>query len=325
MARSDEKSTLLVEFERTGRRLTKVKDWSIASDYVTSTDGFKFTAYSDDVTEIEDLELEPVKLSVHGAPQLVGRIDGSEAGNDGSAISYSGRDYLADFVEDNIDTRLIFAEGQKLGDVILRALEPHGVTSIDDSLGVNTRDVRTGIGVGGSPAKDFKNLTVEDLKPDTGGGTFDFINRLLARFHATLQPHPSDRAKVLITAPNYTGTPVFSATRRKRQSGSNNVIEGVRVRDLGNVPSVVWFDGDQARSGEDSVSLLRRIDTASSARPISPTLADLFENKLMRGLHKDRDMRRDAGNFTGFLGTETRKRKPHNSWRHRHSGPFMSA
>ena len=91
-----DESRLVAVLERTGREIPGIKSWEIDSDYLTPTDGFSLTTYSGDVSLIEDLEMQPVRLSVSGADQLIGRIDKSTVGIDseGSAIRYDGRDYM---------------------------------------------------------------------------------------------------------------------------------------------------------------------------------------------------------------------------------------
>jgi len=38
------------------RELTRIKSWSIESDYMTSTDGFEFVAVDDNIEVLRDLE-----------------------------------------------------------------------------------------------------------------------------------------------------------------------------------------------------------------------------------------------------------------------------
>ncbi len=283
-----EESTLSVLLERQGRTLTKIKSWEIDSDYITSTDGFTFACYSENESEFHDLELQPVKLVVSGAEQLVGRIDISDLGGDGSAITYSGRDYIADFVEDNIDTRLIFAEGMELRALLLEALAPHGVTEVVSDEDFAARNVRTGKaikhkGKKHSSGKNHADLTIKDLKPDNGLGTYDYVNRVCARFDCTIQP-TNDRRKILLSSPNYDQAPAYSLTRLKTGGGKNNIVTANRHRDFSSVPSAIWFTGTDTKSGETGTALSRKIDVSSSTRVFDPVIADILLRGMVQGI-----------------------------------------
>jgi len=278
-------STLEIQLERQNRTLTNATKWEIDSHFIVATDAFRFTLYSEDQASIDDLECQPVELFVHGASQLTGRIDASELGNTGSAIDYEGRDYIADFTECSVDPRLIFKEGMTLGDVTKAVLEPHGVTDVSGSS-VTMRNVRTGRLNKNEPNPDYNNLTVEDMKPDNGIGCFDFLNRLAARFHATIQPTNS-RQKVLITGPNYKQSPLYRLERR-RSGGRNNIVSAVRRRDFSSVPSFVGFSGTRAVGGKPGEPAYRAIQVPSSARALGLAVAPILtatmrESEFKRG------------------------------------------
>lgn len=266
-------STLEIQLERQGRRLTNVTSWEIDAHFIVATDAFRFTLYDSDTSKVDDLECQPVELFVHGASQLTGRIDASELGNDGSAVQYEGRDYIADFTENSIDPRLIFKEGMTLGDVAKLVLEPHGVTEVVGSDAV-MRNVRTGRLNKNEPNPDYTNVTIEDMKPDNGIGCYDFLNRLAARFHATIQPTTS-RQKIQITGPNYKQSPLYRLERRK-SGGRNNIVSAVRRRDFSSVPSFVAFSGTRAPSGTSGEPAYRAIQVPSTARALGLAVAPIL-------------------------------------------------
>ncbi len=284
-----EESRLVAVLERTGREIPGIKSWEIDSDYLTPTDGFSFTTYSSDVSLIEDLEMQPVRLSVSGADQLIGRIDKSTVGIDseGSAIRYDGRDYIADFIEDNIDPGLTFKEGLNLGELVRQCFAPHGVTTVSSETDVLSRNVRTGKSTGAPPIPNFETLKVNDLKPEAGTGAYEFVHGIVARFGCTVQPSLR-RDTVLLSKPNYNQPVSYRLTRRKAQGAKNNIVSATRTRDFSRVPSFVFFTGSQARSGEQSTALSRQIDVPPSVRVVSPSLGDVLESAMWRGRYSDR-------------------------------------
>ena len=281
-----EESTLEIQLERSGRTLKNVTSWEIDSHFLVSTDAFRFTIYSDKSDETDDLEMQPVELFVNGASQLIGRIDASEIGSEGSAVIYEGRDYIADYVEDNVDMKLTFKEGVTLKDVALAVLRPHGVTEVASSSDIPMRQVRTGRKINGPPNPDYGDFKIEDLKPDAGVGSYDFLNRLVARFHATIQPTNS-RQKILITGPNYSQPPLYKLTRTKSSPGAaNNIVTATRRRDFSSVPSFVQFVGTQSRSGEDGTALYRTIDVAATSRALNLAVSRPLTRAQFQGQFK---------------------------------------
>ncbi len=284
MPSPEQDSPLVVYLEAQGdRTLTQIKSWSIDSDYLVSTDGFQFTAVAEDPKDLRTLEGEPVKLTVAGAVQVVGRIDQSESGSDGLAWSFSGRDYIADLVECNIDPTFVVKEKQTLGDVILKACAPIGITKVaEHSDAMVMLDIRQGIPgkTRGRKTKDnrskkFKDATLEDLKPDIGQGIFEFLNPICARKNCTIQP-THQRDTLLIGGPFYEQEPQFTIIRgRKDTENTNNVLSATARRDFSSYPSMIIVQGQGApRSGEKISNANLIIDTWFEAQNFGGELAE---------------------------------------------------
>lgn len=257
-------SKLRVFLEAQGREVRGVVRWDLDSDFLTSTDAFSFETYSE--TPEFGLELQPVRLELNGAPQLVGRIDTSVMGENGRAISYRGRDYIADLVECRIDPSFEVKEGEDLGRALLKAAGPVGITTIrDDIEGTTPRDVRLGKKANAKKGKKFSSKKEEDRKPQFGQGIYDFCNRVVARHGATIQP-TLDRSELWLCSPNYSQSPSYRIVRIDGDP-RNNVKRATATRDFSSVPSHTMFNGSQVRVAYPTVTLNTVMDLMDPNRP----------------------------------------------------------
>ena len=292
---ADNETPLVVYLEaKQDRAITKIKSWSIDSDFLVSTDGFEFTAVDADLDELRQLECEPVRLTVGGALQLVGRIDQSSRGDDGLAVTYSGRDYISDMVECNIDPTFVIKEKQTLGEALIAGCAPIGIKFIADESDVNVLiDIRQGIpgktkrrrgkgksggkNAGGNRSKDFKEASLEDLKPDIGQGMYQFFSPLCARHGCTIQPtHLRDT--LYRGGPYYDQEPQFTIIRmRKDENNVNNVVSASARRDFSSIPSMIITQGQGApRSGEKITKSNLILDTWFEAGAFGGELGDIL-------------------------------------------------
>ncbi len=302
MANLDTDSPLIVYLEAyDDLPLTTIKSWYIDSDYLVSTDGFEFVYVDDRPEFLRDLEGQPVRLEVAGATQLVGRIDETQRGDNGFAVSCTGRDYLADLVECNIDPTFVVKEKQTLGDAILRACAPVGITKIAPESDVAVMlDIRQGIprktrarrGKGGKDnrSKSFKDATLEDLKPDLAQGIFEFLNPICSRHNCTIQPTHS-RDTVLVVGPFYDQEAGFQINRsRSGNGGVNNVISASVRRNYGTLPTTIIVQGQGApRAGEPMSNSTIIIDTWSEAQHFGGELARKLDTITWTGRRKPED------------------------------------
>lgn len=311
MAQESEPSPLVVYLEaQNNREIIQIKSWSIDSDYLVSTDGFEFTAVSQDPEELRQLEGEPVRLTVGGALQVVGRIDQSTRGDDGLAVTYSGRDYIADLVECNIDPTFVVKEKMTLEEVVAAACAPVGIFFVADESDANvTVDVRQGIpgktkrrrgkrgsgkkSEGGNRSKPPKEVTLEDLKPDIGQGIYEFLSPICARYGCTIQP-THQRNMLLIGGPFYDQDPQFTIIRmRADKENVNNVISATATRDYSSIPSMIITQGQGAPRAGDKISKANLIlDTWYEAQQFGGELASTlnwmtFSGRRLPGVFED--------------------------------------
>ena len=278
-------SSLSVLFETTGKVLTTITEWEISSNYLTSTDGFSFTAYSDKREDLWNLELQPVTLSVNGAQQVVGRIDKTMMGNNGTAVSFSGRDYIADLVECNVDPLLKIKTGDSIAAAFTEAASPVGIDTVlsDDDLAM--RNVRTGVTVkfkkGG---KGYAKRILNEYKPIPGEGLYEFLNRLIQRFGATIQPGNA-RNILVITAPHYDQDPTYTVYRSTDPtvSGINNVLSSTADRDYSSFPTYSLFTGKQVVGDASQVSCKQENDINELASLQNTEIFDILKDSTVSG------------------------------------------
>ena len=256
-----------MRFEALGRETTQVTDWSIQSKYTQSTDVFSFTLYDSDLEKLRRLELQPVELLVDGHSQVLGRIDQTEIGDSGSTLKCSGRDYLADAKECSVDPTIKVVDGDTIDTVFLSVLSTVGIDTFfgDDDVGM--RNVRSGIHVKTTKsAKRYANEILKEYKPKPGEGQYEFLNRLIARFGATIQTGPT-RNSVVVTAPRYDQDPVAKIYRSAdtTNSGANNIVSSSAVRDYSSFPTFTLFNGQATQNDSKGTPLTQINDTYTFA------------------------------------------------------------
>lgn len=288
MPRSDD-STLLIRFPVQGLGTDKIIDWSINSAYLTSTDGWSATVLDPNLDSLDGLELEPVELLVDGASQVLGRVDITTIGDKGSATTCEGRDYIADMVECNVDPALKITSGMTLGDAITLAASPVGVNTVIAVDDLAITNIRTGINVSRrkGKSKSLNALKAEDLKPESGQGIYEFLNKFVARHGATIQPANS-RNTVLLSIPNYEQEVVGEIVRTDDTvaSGRNNVVSGVARRDFSRFPTFAIFNGRHAKSGGSSKGASQQVDISEASFGFNPEIARIVTNAIIPGRRK---------------------------------------
>jgi hypothetical protein len=252
-------SKLVVHFTGLGRETSNVKQWSIESSYLQSTDAFSLTLIEPDFELSRNLELQPVELIVDGNLQLVGRIEKSDRGTDGEAVVLMGRDYMSELVENDCDPSLKIKKDSTLGQAVLDAAGTVGIANVTGDAGVTMRNLRTGANIAGGPAPpDFVALKQGEYKPSgSKEGTYQFCTRLAARHGATLQP-TGKRDTVALAAPDYGQDVTFVLQRyRGEPTRVGNVLEGTgrAVRDYSTFPTVLLATGKGGGKGEPKQSL----------------------------------------------------------------------
>ena len=125
MANPIDQPEILARFPAADFEIKRFKSYSLESDYTVSTDGWELSVYEEDakrIAKLRDLELQPIEILVDGAQQILGRVDITDIGGDGSAVTLQGRDYIADLVECHVDPALKFKEQMTLGDALKLAV-----------------------------------------------------------------------------------------------------------------------------------------------------------------------------------------------------------
>jgi prophage tail gpP-like protein len=246
-------SLLEVRFNLLGRTETRFKSWSIDSAYLTSTDGFSFDLYPARREDGQFLELQPCELTVDGASQVLGRIDKTRIGHDGSVVTCEGRDYLSDLVECNCDPNLSFDAKTELADLIHGAASPCGIFEITDFENILMAEIRSGRKIRRKPRKRRKRKLEQSYKPKPGEGIFEFINRPTARNGATIQPGP-DRNTLVIDAPDYTQDASYELIRSDdpNAANANNIVSGEAERDYSSFPTYALFVGTFGQQGQQT-------------------------------------------------------------------------
>jgi prophage tail gpP-like protein len=279
---------LKVRFERDGRVTKNVVEWEIESSYLVSTDGFSFTLFEQDRKLTEFLELQPVELIVNGVSQLVGRIDVTERGDSAYRVRCEGRDYIADIVESNIDPFKRVTAGSELGDAILDMVRICGIQTITDFENILMAELRTGKPIKHTKRKGKKSLKTDDLKPKYGEGIYEFCNRLVARFSATLQPS-NVRSDIVIDSPDYTQEPSYSLRRTDdvTSSAGNNILRGRARRDYSSFPTHCIFTGSASAKGKTGQQLSKFFDMAVFAEGFGDELGRTIRDGISVGKNAD--------------------------------------
>jgi len=277
-----------VVFETTGKELTSITEWEISSNYLTSADGFSFTAVADNMDDLRNLELQPVELKVNGCSQVLGRIDKTTMGGNGTAVSFWGRDYIADLVECNVDPTLKIKTGDSIAAAFTAAAGPVGIDTVisDDDLAM--RNVRTGVSVKfAKGGRGYAKRILQEYKPKKGEGLYEFLNRLIQRFGATIQPG-NDRNTLIITAPHYQQEPTYSVFRSTDPaiSSVNNVISSTADRDYSSFPTFALFTGWAAQNDDQGVASQQAYDINNLAELQNSEIARILADSTIPGRRK---------------------------------------
>lgn len=288
---STDESKLVIRFEQLDREFNFfVKSWRIENSYTVSTDGWEAVLYHPDRTNLFGLELQPVELILNGNSQLLGRVDRTEIGGDGSAVTINGRDYLADLVECNVDPSLKVSEGDPLFSAITAAGFPVGIDTVVSDDDVAMRDVRSGKAIAvkrkgrGSKRKGAK---LDDYKPHPGEGCYEYINRIVARFGCTVQPGP-DRQTLVLCSPRYDQDPAYSISRTDDPaSSSRNVIKtATAVRDFSKFPTYTIVTGQHVGDSGSAINASQHYAMDVLAQEFNDELGRILLETIIPGRRK---------------------------------------
>lgn len=262
----DEES-LVVELEASGIHHDKIISYTLNSAYLTPTDGWEFVVASDEnpaALRRRWRAWQPVRLSIAGRQQVIGRIDANEGtGPSGAWLKVKGRDYLADIVDSTVDPQFQIKQGWDIGKFLEELLLPYGITTIfgDVNQAALNRNILTGKRTfKGTPSRDFRAATLSDFKAEENEGAMEYANRVLARHRFTLQP-AGTRDSAIVGDPNYSQDVLYSLSR----PGNNVKTNGCAKRDYTNVPTVTMGRGRSGESGKNLGSTKHDIGTFDPA------------------------------------------------------------
>ena len=251
---ADNDSILLVQLETQDRAiLNEITSWSIDSDFLTTTDGFEFSCFSQaDPGSVRGLELEPVELKVNGHSQVLGRVEASTMGHKGGEIRYTGRDYLSALVDCSVDPRVAIKEEMSLFAAFTEVTSTVGIDTVFSTGDLAMRNIRTGRSIAGSSGRDFKAFKAEEIKPNHGVSMMGYLSRIAARHGGTIQP-ANTRSAIMIAEPDYSQEVSGKIQRRLGSPDGNNVVRGVARRDFSRFPTYTMFSGSQAQKAKAAV------------------------------------------------------------------------
>lgn len=231
-----------VVLDKTGRSLS-VSEYTLSSSFLEPTDSFSFRYYSENWDDLRGLEMQPVTLRINDRPQVIGRIEKTTRGNQGSSVFCEGRDYIAELIECNVDPKFILKSGTPLLTAIINLCAPCGIVG---AQAPSARiDARTGLpGAGVAEMHQLTKKEVSDLKLKSGRGIYEVSEELLARFGLTLQPILS-RSGICIQPPSYDKPSVGRIVRTRGGTSSNLVISGEASRDYSSLPTHCLLTGKQ--------------------------------------------------------------------------------
>lgn len=273
----------------TGRDTTRVSSYTLKSAYTTSTDSFEFSFFDEDRSKMLRLEMQPVELLINGAMQLIGRIDSTDIGNDGSAVTCRGRDYIADLLECNIDPSAVVKKGMTLGDALLLVCSPIGIDTVisDDDFPMRTIRAAHPIKRHGK-GKGRRKKLVDEYRPNPGEGMYEFCNRLVARFGASLQPGRT-RKEIVCDEPCFEQDPTYTIScTDDANSSSNNVISASATRDWSSFPTYALFTNKLGAAGDTKQGLSAFKDIFQVAAQ-SQELLEIIQRSTFSGRTKPGD------------------------------------
>lgn len=241
-----------------GRRYSQFTSWSIDSSYKTPADSWECVAYS--IADPAGLRttfepLQEVSVLVSGRVQCVGRIGVTQsAGPNGVALSVQGLDYIGPMVAGGIDPTISVKKGETIERVLMRAFEPWGITKVSGDGFAKLRNAMTGVTRGQAVPRDFRALSVEDVKAQENSGAWRWASGIVARHGFTIQP-TLDRNELAVDAPDYSQETI-GTLYRDRAGKRGNVLTGTTAkRDWQSVPSATIARGRGVASGTKAGSL----------------------------------------------------------------------
>lgn len=199
---------------------------SFSFGFVPKRDGKTGAGATGDPKLKAELLLEPVKISVDGKLQIVGRIWGARKGRQGSGeIVCSGKGYLFDMENCNVDPTVNIKEGMTLKQALLQVAAPYGIANVRGEDGIALRNIQSGVKLNGQPPSPiFLQKPLKDYKPQPARESpLRYMSRVAARHGVQVAP-TERRDTIALIKPDYAQPPAWSLHRAWQGEG-NNVLE----------------------------------------------------------------------------------------------------
>jgi len=271
---------LTVRLQLLGRDITTVKSYTITSSYMTSTDGWEVMLYDTRRENLRGLEMQPVELLINDCSQVLGRVEVTDIGGDGSAVTVRGRDFIADLVECSVDPSVKIKAGVTVADAITLAAGPVGIDTVVSDDDIAMRDIRSGKEVTkpGKALKKFLDGKLDEYKPQPGEGVFAFCDRIAARQGVTIQPG-NTRHTIVLARPRYDQAALYKIRRLAGDDASpnNNIVSAQATRDYTSFPTFCFFTGKTGRAGKSKTGTDISFTTAALTAEIGGELAETLD------------------------------------------------
>lgn len=247
------------------KKIKIFKSFRLDSDYTKSTDSFSIEVAAPHPRYLVGMEAQPIEIYINGNPAMVGRVDRTEI-RDNVAMTISGRDYMADLVECNIDPTVKLQKGMSIRDAITIAAGPVGIKSVASAEQIALRNIRTGASLGKPPRPAAMKAKLQKNKPDPGKGIYEYLNQICIRLGCTMQPTPNDRTQIVVSEPDNEQPPAYTIQRSigRKESAGNNILTASASRDLSSFPTHVLVTGQAGPADNPSTSIDSRPSSYAS-------------------------------------------------------------
>lgn len=292
-------------------KVAGVMQWRADSQFLTSTDGWSAEVVVPEEYGLRpsDFYMQPCSLLLDSATLLLGRCERVECGQSPSVLRLSGRDYLAELVQCDLDPAAIIKEGDTLKTAILSACGPIGITSVISDGGYETRTLRCGKPIGRKrTAVAPGEVKMQDLKPRPGRSLWDWLSHLLSRHGLTAQP-AGVRSALLLQDPDYEQPSMGTIRRSVKYGKQSNIVQSTAIRDGSRFVTCMLMTGQGGAEGESRTSNQKTYDVTAvagvwndqltglkdfsvGARRKPPSAAALDDGSVYRFLyHQDKEAR----------------------------------
>ena len=297
-----------VVFENLDRVEKNLENYSIDGNWLTSTDGFSFTIYSDQPERLRNLKLQPIHITIDGAVQLHGRVERTRRSSK-NTVTCEGRDYISDMVESHIDPQIRITKGMTLEELVVQACRPFGIEGIvtDEDETYSLAEIRSGKKTGARPNSPLKQLSAEEAKARPGAGVYQFLSTVLERFGATIQPW-NQRNKLYIQAPHYDQDPLYELLAIEGDSRSN-VKSATVVEDYQRVPTFGIFTSKVSKDGKAHGTESALLSIFEVIEALAGYQKDLFALNLADGRRTPSDSGFAPGALYRLLYSEDKESK----------------